>query len=249
MCVMIGSVMNLIVQPNFTISRKRFRRKFVYAFTMTEVLVGVAIISILAALVGSATQGAMRSAAQLREVNAANTLAAADQDGIFPPGYDRTVGEVHWPTGVSAHGPSANRYPYRLGPYYDYQLDGHILVNENARQVNPDDTYSVSLSPAFGINYLFVGGEKSSAGVLTIPDEVASRSAHGANILVFASAGRKYGDFITHGFNILTPPRIYGSMWVGAEWKSDASPGNYGHVHATLEQRRRRARQFQLHGH
>jgi prepilin-type N-terminal cleavage/methylation domain-containing protein/prepilin-type processing-associated H-X9-DG protein len=210
----------------------------IYAFTMTEVLVGVAIISILGALIASTTGAALQSAARVREANAAKnliaaySLAAVEQDGIFLPGYDSTVGEVHWPTGVSVYGPVASRYPYRLGPYYNYQLNGHILVNENTRQVNAEDTYSVSLSPAFGINYLFVGGEKSSGGETTISSEVASRSAHGANLLVFASAGRKYGNSITHGFNLLTPPRIYGPMWVGAKWEADANPGNYGHVHA-----------------
>lgn len=198
-----------------------------------------AVTVILAGLVATGLQSARAAGERSREIFAgrkliaAFTTASADNNGQYLAGYDRTVSAVEWPDGTTAHGPVANRYPFRLGPYYDYSLNGVILVNKNAKQIDQSDTYSLSLSPAFGMNYLYVGGSKSSAGTLEISDEVASSVAHGANLLVFASAGRRVGGSeIVHGFNILTPPKIYSEMWSPSPWKPDSQPESYGNVHA-----------------
>lgn len=179
----------------------------------------------------------MANAAKAREANAARQLIAAyrlaaSETGEFMAGYDRTVGEVHWPDGTMASGPIAHRYPFRLGPYYDYQLDGIILVNENAKQVNASNTYNVSLSPAFGINYLFVGGDRAGDGTLNLPGEVVTRPGSEANLIAFASAGRSDGGPVTHGFNLLTPPQIHGAMWSNDPWTPGANPDQYGFLDA-----------------
>jgi prepilin-type N-terminal cleavage/methylation domain-containing protein len=213
------------------------RGRGVAAFSMPELLTVVAVMGILVSLATAALNPALASASRVREMDAGRRLVAAylmaaNDTGSFLPGYDRMTGEIVWPDGTLASGPIAHRYPYRLGPYIDYKLEGTLLVNENARQVNSDDAYSVSLSPAFGINYLFVGGERMADGTSSLPGEVASRLANGANLLVFATAARREGGEVTHGFNLLTPPRIYSSMWVGEKWNCGANPGNYGHLHA-----------------
>jgi type II secretory pathway pseudopilin PulG len=211
-------------------------RKPARAFSIIESIASVVVIGALATVAVAAAGKVQRAGAQVKEINAAKHLVAAyhhaaQDHGSFLPGYDRTVGEVQWPNGQTAHGPAANRYPFRLGPYLDFNVEGNLLVNETLRQVNTNDAYSVSLSPSFGINYLFVGGDKAANDVITLPEEVATRPAHGANILVFASAARRYDTKVTHGFNLLTPPQIYGPMWSSEPWSPDSDPGLHGHIH------------------
>lgn len=207
-------------------------------FTLVEVLAALVILTALATFVATVAQSARTAADRSREVAAGRSLiiayqlAASDNDGILPAGYDRTVATVELPDGSAVHGPSANRYPFRLAPYFDFAMEGIILVNKNATQINKSDTYAVSCYPAFGINYRYVGGDKDRNGVLTLPNEVATRSAQGTNILVFASSGEGAGSRTIHGYSILTPPAIYGSMWSGAEWKEGSNTGDYGHIHA-----------------
>lgn len=207
------------------------------AFSMVEVLVATAILAVLSGLVATAANVAMLSAEKAREVGAgrnlivAYQLAATENDGNYLPGYDRTIGVIDRPNGTSIHGPAASRYPFRLAPYFDNQVDGTLLVNRNARQVDSSDSYMVSCYPAFGINYLYLGGDLSASGTLTIPDEVVTRSAQAANVLAFASSGSRGANGIINGFNILTPPATYGPLWSFDEWKSDSDPGSFGHVH------------------
>ncbi len=209
------------------------------AFTLVEILVATALITVLGGLISAGIGAVMANAQKTKEVQAGRSLilayraAAVDRDGVFLPGYDRTTSEVQLENGTSVHGPTANRYPFRLGAFFDYQMDGTVLVGKNKTQIKTSDTYSVSCYPAFGINYLFVGGDVSSSGGITIPEEVVTRAAQGANPLVFATSGSvsSSGEPI-HGFSILTPPQIYGPMWKTAPWKQGEDPGMYGNVHA-----------------
>lgn len=215
-------------------------RKNCSAFTLVEVLAVTGVVAVLAALVATGTQSAIKSAEKTREVAAGRNLiaayqsAAAENNGEFPAGYDRTVKEVSGPNGTTVHGPAAWRYPFRLAQYFDYKLEGTILVNRNISQIDASNTYDVSVHPAFGINYLYVGGDKSSGGVLTLPGEAITRISQGsANILVFASSGTDSGNGkTTNGYSILTPPNTYGPMWSRADWKEDTVPNHYGNVHA-----------------
>jgi len=206
-------------------------------FTLIELLVTVTIAILLASIVFTVSRAASRSASQTRELHAGRQLVAAyllaaNDHGEFPPGYDRTVGEVTWPDGSTYSGPVAHRYPFRLAEYLNYELHGTVLVNDIVRQINTDDPYSVSLNPAFGMNYLFVGGDRATNGTLSLPDQVVSRPAFSANVLVFASAGNVQGGQVVHGYNLLTPPRLQGDMWSNADWTPDSPPGDFGHVHA-----------------
>src|SRR5262249_35693852 len=141
-----------------------------------------------------------------------------DHDGQFLAGYDRTVAEVTLPNGTPIGGPPAERYPYRLAPYLGFRMDGTFLVNKNATQFDTSNTYLVSCFPALGMNYIFVGGDISSAGVMTYPNECISRQGlASASPLVFASAGGD-GSASTggggtatgkiDGYCILTPPQL-----------------------------------------
>jgi prepilin-type processing-associated H-X9-DG protein len=100
----------------------------------------------------------------------------------------------------------------------------------------PMHDYVVSAFPAFGINYYFVGGCVSGtadAPSLIYPNECISRMAQGGSgILVFASGGTTDGITRVDGFNILTPPSLYGPSWSSTPWARNSDPGLYGNVDA-----------------
>ena len=144
------------------------------------------------------------------------------------------MNQVQTTQGQLLSGPTANRYPFRLAQYFDYQLNGTILVNRNKTQIDPSDTYLVSLYPAMGINYLYVGGDISATGVTSFPGDCVTNIGQAAGpLLVFASAG---GDgppeTRVDGYCMLTPPSTTGPMWSTSPWSPTSVPSDYGHVDA-----------------
>lgn len=225
-------------------------------FTLIETLVAVGIIVTLAIIGAGACHGVLKKRNQVLEIAAGKNLIsaylshAADNDGQYLPGMDFSVAKVAYPPEkrdiTVMH--AANRYPFRLAPYFDYRLLGTILLPGNRRQIDkiatpgtPMHDYVVSAFPSFGINYYFVGGCLSgpaSAPTLLYPNECTSRVAQGrGNQLVFASGGTTDGSTRVEGFNILTPPRLYAETWSNAAWKKNSDPGLYGNVDARHEGR------------
>jgi type II secretory pathway pseudopilin PulG len=221
------------------------------AFTLLETLAATVIIIVLAVLGASAYQGATAKGRMIREVRAAKNLItayhahAADNDGRFLPGMDFTVSKT-WYEPYSRNITmmhASNRYPFRLAPYFDWTLNGTILVNDLAKQVGkmaregtPMHDYVVSAFPAFGINYYFVGGcvtGTPASPSLTYPSECVTRSSLAdRSILAFASGGTTDGTIRIEGYNILTPPRLFSDNWSSTAWKKGADPGLYGNVDA-----------------
>lgn len=216
-------------------------------FTLIELLVVVAIIALLAGLTFPVFQSVLLKGRMTREISAGRSLmtafaaAAADRDGQFLPGYDRTVSQITLPNGNAVSGPPAQRYPYRLAPYFGNQLSGTILVNNNANQIDVTNTYLVSCFPALAMNYIFVGGDVSNAGVYTYPNDCITRmgTASGSPIVFISAAGdgsaAGSGTNVSgkvDGYCIVTPPYLTGPMWQTTKWKKDASPASYGNVDA-----------------
>lgn len=205
-------------------------------FTLLELLVVVSIIAILAGLALSSVKAVMARGRDLKEMQAARTLItayaayAADHDGQLLPGYDRTIATLQLPDGAVVSGPPAERYPYRLAPYFKYQINGTVLVNNNATQFDTTSTYLTSCFPAFGINYLFAGGDVSATGVMTYPGEAVTRMNTSASILVFATAAGDSSPSKINGYCILTPPSTTGPMWSSAPWTQSAPAASYGNV-------------------
>jgi len=217
-------------------------------FTLLELLVVISIIALLAGLAFPVFQSVMLKGRMTKEIQAGRNLmtafaaAAADRDGQFLGGYDRTVTEVVLPNGNPISGPPAQRYPYRLAPYFGNRMDGTILVNNNASQIDTTNTYLVSCFPAMAINYIFVGGDISSSGVITYPNECITRMGNASGSpIVFASAAGDGSASVggggsatgkVDGYCILTPPQLTGPMWQTTKWKSGASASMYGNVDA-----------------
>ncbi len=201
------------------------------AFTLVELLVAVAIIALLAAGGAGLYQKTMDSAGAARETNAGRILIsaylqyAADHDGqLMVAHYEGQVasGEIEeavLPGGQTLGAEVLHRYPYRLAPYFDYRMDGTILVNENRREIAkigfPSAEYGNSLCPAFGINYYFVGGYKVD-NVLAGADDCATRLSQvtrPSSLLVFATAFQNIGSERVAGRYGVEPPQYRTQLW------------------------------------
>lgn len=211
----------------------------------------IGVILILAVAGIGACHGVFGKRGQIREIAAGKTLItayqthAAENDGRYLPGMDFTVNRISFPPYnrdiTIMH--AANRYPFRLAPYFEYALKGTVLLENNRKAIEkmstpgtPMHDYVVSAFPTFGINYYFVGGcltGSAASPSLVYPGECLSRAAQGGgSILVFASGGTTDGTIRMEGFNILTPPRLYAENWSGSTWVKKSDPGLYGNVDA-----------------
>lgn len=142
-------------------------------FTLVELLVTLAIIGLLAGLGNAAYQKATSATRQGVEISAARNLGQAlltysqDNDGMILPGYldprDSRVAEARNDKGQPiSPSHAAQRYPWRLLPYMNYQVRGGVWVNKLASQIPESDPYRdylVSLVPTLGMNMAYVGGD------------------------------------------------------------------------------------------
>jgi prepilin-type N-terminal cleavage/methylation domain-containing protein/prepilin-type processing-associated H-X9-DG protein len=171
------------------------------AFTLVELLVTLAIIGLLAGLGNAAYQKASSSSRQTMEMSAARNLGQAlqnyiqDNDGSILPGYldprDSRVADARNDKGQSispTH--AAQRYPWRLLPYMNYQIRGGVWVNKLASQIPETDPYRdylVSLVPTLGMNITYVGGDSRN---VQLPGRCATRInrvTHPSELIAFAS--------------------------------------------------------------
>jgi len=146
---------------------RRFRTQ-PYGFTMVELLCGLAVIAMLAALVVGALGAAQKSGMKASEIAAGKTLMmgyhlyATENGGSLLPGYISNPGEVQGAHGEPLSGQPASRYPWRLAPYLNYNYKAAFLATKQ-KIANPSElTYMVSLVPSLGVNGVYVGGDEGS---------------------------------------------------------------------------------------
>ncbi|NDA10472.1 MAG: type II secretion system protein [Verrucomicrobia bacterium] len=201
-----------------------------HGFTLVELLVTVAIIGLLAGLGNAAYQKASSASRQGVEISAARNLGQAlqvysqDNDGLILPGYldprDARVADARNDKG-QAISPThaAQRYPWRLLPYMNYQVRGGIWVNKLASQIPDSDPYRdylVSLVPTLGMNITYVGGDVRN---IQAPGRCVTRMnrvAQPSRLIGFASAQYEdpsYGKL--DGYFEVRPPTSGSSSGAG----------------------------------
>ncbi|HEX8311625.1 MAG TPA: type II secretion system protein [Chthoniobacteraceae bacterium] len=225
------------------------------AFTLIELLVVMGIIALLAAITLPVVNGVKRRGLVASETSAARQVMvayaayAADNDGALLPGYGDFPAQDD--AGKELHSPVSSRYPWRLAPYLSYDL--RILYGKTGdarlvkdRQLEPEAyAYAVSVSPSFGLNTVFVGGDYKTLN----PDNPRatkaygsfcvrrlSETAHSSRLIVFASAGYESNGAKVPGYFKVEAPTGTGRRWPK---KYDASEGAaaYGHVDFRFEDR------------
>lgn len=219
----------------------------VFGFSLIELLIAVAVISVLSGTVLSVVQGSSNQARAAREIAAAKQLTAgyliyaAEHDGELLKGYEENS-SVTFPNGDLSAGPDANRYPWRLAPSIDWNIDGVYLVNDAKKAVEPYDPnsfnyrYQVSLTPALGLNAYCVGGYQSG-GNFFCGDDVTTRLMQvdrPGSLIAFVSArtktatGAYTGTFA--GSHYVRPPNLGGVKWKIGAFNSNAPSADFGNV-------------------
>ncbi len=216
--------------------------------SLMELLVCLGIVTVLSTITFGVIHKASDYAAMSNELSAGRRLIVGfhlytqDHNGQFMPGLDRTVSSIMFRDHRVNFAEAPHRYPFRLAPYLDYELEGAIFVNGNKEQIVEQYgsagsiyDYIVSLQPALGMNMFFVGGEIDGQGNMMADQRtevVARQSQMETSLIVFASAGASYSvgsnDNQLLGYHEVTAPYTWSQM----PWKESANPADYGKVAA-----------------
>ena len=210
-------------------------------FTLVEVLVVIAVVGLLAGVSMGAYQKTMAKASMGSEISAAKNLIQAYQTantengGRFLAAKDPTATEVKNANGQNiSMAEVRSRYPFRLAPYFNYKMEGTVLVNRNESQIVKIMgssgfmyDYGISVFPAMGINRYLVGGSVTPNGMVQFSEDcVQSLAQADQSVIVFVSAGNTDID----GYEYVTAPLGPGGQWSSVKWSKGVNAANYGHV-------------------
>ncbi len=193
------------------------------AFTLIELLTVVAIIGVLAAILVPVAATCRSQAQKSREVSAARqlmvgyALAADENRGRLLPGMRSGETARNETGGTITMAEVAKRWPHRLRPYLGDRFRGALYVNAqadlydqlSAAQSGPMLDYLLSLSPTFGMNQRFVGGEDRK--VLAEPVVTRFADAGAPSRLVAFVSARNRGLGENSGYFYVNAP----AYWTG----------------------------------
>ena len=171
-----------------------------------ELLTVIGIVGLLLVVSGAAYRTVLTGARSTNERSTARQIIhayigiAQGNNGELMPGYANLPARDD--QGRTLQPPASSRYPWRLAPALDYNMD--VLYGDKSSRRLKDDRsldvlgyqYSVSLSPALGMNGVFVGGDHqllnpNGKASTVFGDFCVTRmdaAASPAGLLVFASA-------------------------------------------------------------
>lgn len=177
--------------------------KYARGFTLIELLTVISIIITLAVLSFIGYSKYIQSAERGKELHAARVLMAgfhafaADNGGRIIKAMDNNPGKVLDNRGKPVMSHAAKRWPWRLAPYFDYNVDTLLVNNKKAAPENePMYSYLVTVFTTLGMNGTFVGGKY---GTGMSPDNPRSKRGNfcvttiaqphkPSQLIVFASA-------------------------------------------------------------
>lgn len=161
------------------LSHRHRRIDFRRGFSLVELLVAIATISVLIALVFHAATSVRSGASKASEMAAARGLIMAwtgystDNRGSVLPGYASGFrgrdASGEW-LDVSTADVAVMRWPLRLAPYLGHDFaalfsgDSREALDALADSPTESRLYTVSVAPAFGLNSVFVGGDENYGG-------------------------------------------------------------------------------------
>ena len=234
----------------------RFDRNRRRGFTILELLTTLGAIVLLVAVLIHAATAARRTADTASEMAAARSLGmgwsayAADHRGAILPGYASGYRardqDGEW-IDTETEPVAALRWPLRLAPYlgHDFRAlySGPNAENLEGLAESPTASalYSVSVSPSFGLNSLYMGGDQNYGGhdplfLETFGQFYSTRLStirHPERLVVFATsrgdaAAPGEASDIREGFFRVLPPAWATPLW-GADFDLD-SPQSVGFV-------------------
>jgi len=211
----------LALQGRLAVNRSKRTRcpvmTLVRAFTLIELLVVIAIVGVLISILLPVLSRARLVARQTREMSGAKQLMTAytayandSRDrilvGFASPAMVSGPLRVENDQGDRLTGEVAQRYPWRLAPYLNFDFRGLYQDDKQLKQIRDDREeyaaagvnfdYVVSLFPSLGINATFVGGNDRVQGFDPVFQRVFGRvhvertdePRRPSDLLVFVSA-------------------------------------------------------------
>lgn len=238
-------------------------RRRIPAFTLIELLVVIAIVGLVVGITLPALSKAKQTARTTREIaggqqlGVAYTVYSTENRGSLLPGYapaewvdtGSPAGspklEVLDESGQPVTGVPAQRYPWRIAPYLEYNFAGLYKDEPTLARyrVRSDFRYIISLTPSFGLNGTYLGGDADRRGFdalylktygqfyATRIDQVQRTSG----IVTFASTYNINFDdnSLVPGYFRADAPRDFLARWTatGSDQSSPSTPSQFGHIH------------------